>query len=90
MSALRAEATTERQFDQSLLKIPFPARISATARALVQVNRQRIALTERQAKSSTLAGLLALDSQHKNADAAVEVQVRLIRQELGLPPPEGS
>ncbi len=32
-AALRAEAATERWFDQCLLKIPFPPLVSATARS---------------------------------------------------------
>jgi hypothetical protein len=86
--ALRAEAATERRFDNLLLKIGFPPPIAATARALVRVNQHRIVLTELQAQSSTIAGLLSFTSGHKAADAAVETQVRIIRKQLGLPPPK--
>jgi len=89
-SALRAEAATERQFDQLLLRIPFPAAIAATAHDLVRVNQDRIGLTERQAQVATIASLLSFTIAHKAADAVVEVQVRIIRRELGLPPPENS
>src|SRR5215472_8090289 len=84
---LRAEAVTERWFDQRLLRIQFPGRIAATAHALVAVNNLRIALTERQARASSIGALLDLTVQHKAADAEVEVQVRIIRSDLGLPPP---
>lgn len=89
-SALRAQADTEAQFDRLLLKIPFPPSIKATARALVSANQRRISLTQRQARSASIAALLALTSQHEAADAAVEVQVRIIRHQLGLPPPDNS
>lgn len=87
---LRAEAATERRFDEQLLRIRFPSRITTTARATVAANRRRIALTGRQALSPSLAGLRSLDRRHKAADAAVETQVRLIRLFLGLPPPATS
>jgi len=87
---LREEAATERWFDQRLLKIAFPSAIALTARALVRVNDQRIALTTRQARARTISDLLALNASHRAADAAVEAQVRMIRKQLGLPPPDNS
>lgn len=87
-SDLRKEAATELAFDEDLLRIAFPVRIAATATALVAANNQRIALIRRQARAATIADLVALDKGHKAADAAVEVQVRQIREELGLPPPD--
>ncbi len=89
-TALRAEAATERWFDERLVKIPFPPGIGATARALVRVNERRIDLTELQAQSATYAGLWSLTVAHKAADAAVEAKVRIMRRELGLPPPGNS
>lgn len=87
---LRGEAATERWFDRRLLKIAFPSAIAATARALVRVNDQRIALTTEQARAMTTSELLAFNARHRAADAAVEVQVRIIRRQLGLPPPDNS
>jgi hypothetical protein len=87
---LRQEAATERWFDERLLKIAFPSAIAATARALVRANDQRIKLTTEQARAMTISKLLAFDVRHRAADAAVEVQVRIIRRQLGLPPPENS
>jgi len=84
---LRAQVATERRFDAGLLGLPFPDLIAQTARALVRANQARIALTERQARASTLTGMRRLDGRHRAADAAVEAQVRLIRVFLGLPPP---
>ena len=87
---LRAEAATEHRFDQLLSKIPFPSRIAATTRALIQANERRAALTGQQARSSSASGLLSFAGRHRAADAAVEAQVRIIRRELGLPPPQTS
>jgi hypothetical protein len=87
---LRAEVATERRFDRQLLRLKFPPRITLTARALVRANNSRIELTTRQAGAPSLARLRALDHRHKAADAAVENQVRQIRNSLGLPPPETS
>jgi hypothetical protein len=89
-SALRAQAATERWFDTQLLKIPFPARLAAIARALVRQNQWRINLTDTQAGARSVAALLSYTSLHKAADAAVEAQVRLIRRDLGLPSPQSS
>jgi hypothetical protein len=89
-SALHAEAATEDRFDNLLLEIRFPSRIAATAGALVRVNQHRIGLTELQARSSSLAGLHSFTAARTAADAAVEIQVRAIRRQLGLPPPENS
>jgi hypothetical protein len=89
-AALRAEASTERHWDRQLLKIPFPSFIAATARSLVVVNTRRASFTARQARSRSVAAMIAMTSGHKAADAAVEVYVRLIRRELGLPPPSSS
>jgi hypothetical protein len=87
---LRAEIVTERRFDAQLLRIHFPPWIATTARALVHANSARIALTERQARATSLAAMRAFDRRHDGANAALETQVRLIRQFLGLPPPETS
>jgi hypothetical protein len=89
-SALRAQAATERQFDRDLAKIGFPPQIAATARALIGVNEIRARLAEREARAGSISELLSFDSEHKLADAQVEAQVRVIRAQLGLPPPETS
>jgi hypothetical protein len=87
---LREETATERQFDAELLRIRFPSWIAMTAQALVRANDRRIALTERQARSASLASLRSDDHRHEAADAAVETQARQIRLFLGLPPPATS
>ncbi len=87
---LLAEAATERGFDQHLARISFPPQIAATARAMIRANQHRIALTQRQARAMSLAELVSFTTGHKAADAAVEAQSRLIRRQLGLPPPPES
>lgn len=57
-AALRAEAATERRFDLLLGKIRFPARIAPTALALIRVNQRRAVLTDQQAGSSSVTGLV--------------------------------
>lgn len=89
-AALRAQAATEQHFDRQLAAIPFPRDIAATARALIAVNEIRVRLTQRQAAAASIAALLSFTGDHKAADAEVEAQVRVIRAELGLPPPESS
>jgi hypothetical protein len=87
---LRAEAATERGFDRRLAAIPFPPGIAAMARALIQANQSRAALTGRQARSASLARLHSFAAQRRAADAAVEFGARLIRRALALPPPSES
>jgi hypothetical protein len=87
---LRQEVATERLFDKQLAAITFPPALESTARALIAANRKRFRMTERQARSTTLAQLQSLDARRKAGDAAVEVQVRLLRQQLHLPPPATS
>ena len=89
-AALRAEAATERHFDRQLAAIPFPPAIAATAQALIGVNEIRARFTDQQAAATSIRALLSFSGRHKAADAEVEAQVRVIRAELGLPPPETS
>jgi len=89
-AALRAEAATERGFDQELAAIAFPSGLAAMARALIQANQSRAALTGRQARSASLARLHSFAAGHRAADATVEFGVRLVRRALGLPPPSES
>jgi hypothetical protein len=89
-AALRLEAATERRFDRQLAAITFPPAIASTASALIRVNEIRARLTEKQARARSIPALLAFADDHKMADAQVEAQVRAIRAQLGLPPPETS
>jgi hypothetical protein len=89
-AALRFEAATERLFDRRLAAITFPPAIAATASALISVNEIRARLTEQQARARSIAALLSFAGDHNMADAQVEAQVRVIRAQLGLPPPSSS
>jgi hypothetical protein len=87
---LRSEVATENVFDQQLAQIPFPLSDASIVRALILANQQRAALTARQARTFSLARLRSFDTRHGASDAAVEVQVRLLRKALHLPPPTTS
>jgi hypothetical protein len=86
-ASLRQQVATERQFDTQLAAINFPPALENTARALTVANQRRFRVTLRQARSATLPRLRSLDAQRKAGDAAVEVEVRLLREQLRLPPP---
>jgi hypothetical protein len=90
VAALRGQAVTERGFDRKLAAIDFPAPLDTTAGLLIQANQARIALTLREAGATSLARLATFRKRHAAADAAVERQVRLLRKQLGLPPPDTS
>jgi hypothetical protein len=89
-AALRSQAATERWFDRQLAAITFPPAIAATADALIRVNEIRARLAEKQAQAQSIPKLLSFIDDHKMADAQVEAQVRAIRTQLGLPPPDTS
>jgi hypothetical protein len=87
---LRGEIATERMFDRQLLAIRFPEPVETVVRRLVTTNNARIALTSRQARSTSLAQLRSFDKRHAAADAGLEDEVRVIRVLLRLPPPSTS
>jgi hypothetical protein len=87
---LRDAAATERRFDRSLLAIAFPPAIEATVHALVSVNESRATLTTEAAASASLQQLRRSEQHLSTANSAVEQQVRTLRAQLGLPPPETS
>ena len=87
---LRAEVATATRFDRQLAAIKFPAAAGAIARDLIQANQARGQVISRQARARTLARMQALNAQHAAADAAVEAQVKRLRQALHLPPPSTS
>jgi len=89
-ASLRQQVATERLFDRQLAAITFPPALESTAHALTVANERRFRVTLLQARSATLARLRSLDAQRKAGDAAVEVEVRLLREQLRLPPPSSS
>ena len=85
--ALQKEVATELAFNTQLAELPFPPDIAVISDRLIQANQKRSQLIQQQAHAPTLARMRSLDSAHTSADAVVEVQVRAIRNALGLPPP---
>jgi hypothetical protein len=85
---LRDMAATEHRFDRLLLTIRFPPEIETTAHALVWTNENRAAIATRAARSRTLKQLRGYEQQLNAANGPLEQAVRLIRKQLGLPPPE--
>jgi hypothetical protein len=87
---LRAAVVTERRFDRQLIALSFPPRTEPFVRLLYRVNQARAALT------STAAGVTSrreLPGYQRRLDAANEPPedaVRVIRGQLGLPPPDTS
>jgi hypothetical protein len=87
---LRDAAATERRFDRRLLAIMFPAATERIARLLFQVNQSRASLTISAAASVSLRQLRSFERRLTAANAPVEEAVRVIRSQLGLPPPDTS
>jgi hypothetical protein len=87
---LRAAAATERQFDRLLLGITFPARTETVIRMLYTVNQERVQLTVTAAASTSLRQLHGYEQRLDAANEPVEEAVRVIRSQLGLPPPDTS
>jgi hypothetical protein len=87
---LRDAAATERQFDRRLLALKLPAATETVARLLVTANEARTRLTTVAAASTSLSQLHRYEPRLTAANASVEEAVRVIRSQLGLPPPETS
>jgi hypothetical protein len=87
---LRDAAATERRFDRRLLAIMFPAVTERIARLLFQVNQSRASLTISAATSVSLRQLGSVERRLSAANVPVEEAVRVIRSQLGLPPPDTS
>jgi hypothetical protein len=87
---LRNAAMVERLFDSRLLRIDFPPGAETAVRELYVVNQARASLTSLAATSASLHQLRRFERWLDDANGPVEQQVRLIRRDLGLPPPETS
>ena len=87
---LRDAAATEREFDRRLLALKLPPATAAVARQLVTVNEARARLTTAAAASTSLSQLHRYQPRLTAANEPVEDAVRVIRRQLGLPPPETS
>jgi hypothetical protein len=87
---LRNAAATERRFDWQLLRLPLPATEETIAHVMVTANESRARLSDRAAAAATLTVLHRYLRRLTAANAPVEDAVRVIRAQLGLPPPETS
>lgn len=87
---LRDAAATERLFDRRLLAIAFPAPIERVARLLAGVNEARASLATTAAASVSLRQLATFQPKLTAANGQVEEAVRVLRGQLGLPPPDTS
>jgi hypothetical protein len=85
-AALTAEVTSERAFDTSLARFPFPPAVAPTAKALIRADQARAKLTAEQARSSSLAQLRSFNARVKIASAAVKTKLRLVRTALETRP----
>jgi hypothetical protein len=83
-------AATERLFDRRLSAIAFAPVTEKIARLLYRLNQARASRTAVAARSTTLAQLRRRQRRLSEANAAVEEAVRVIRNQLGLPPPSTS
>jgi hypothetical protein len=78
-------AKTAASFDNQLSQITFPPAPDPHADLLIAADQKLIKLVKLQIKAKTLKKLRSFDARDRAADAAVEAQVRIIRQDLGLP-----
>jgi hypothetical protein len=86
----RLAAATERSFDRDLLAIALPSAAEATARALVKVNEARADITSQAAGAQSADQVESFEQDIDVANDVVEQQVKALRDELGLPPPDSS
>ena len=87
---LRTAVVTERRFDRQLIALSFPPRTEPFVRLLYRVNQARAKLTSTAAGATSLRELRGYQRRLDAANEPVEDPVRVIRVELGLPPPDTS
>lgn len=87
---LRAAVVTERRFDRQLIALSFPPRTEPFVRLLYRVNQARAELTSTAAGVTSLRELRGYPRRLDAANEPVEDAVRVIRGQLGLPPPDTS
>jgi hypothetical protein len=86
-AALTAEVMTERALGRSLAAFPFPPAVAPIAKGLIQANLARAALTEEQARSSSLTRLRSFNHRVRVADAAFQAEMRHVRTAIDAPLP---
>ena len=87
---LRAAAATERRFDRQLIAITFPPPTEPIVRLLYTANQARAGLSMTAAATTSLRQLRGYQTRLDAANEPVEEAVRVIRSQLGLPPPDTS
>jgi hypothetical protein len=87
---LRAAVVTERRFDRQLIALSCPPRTEPFVRLLYRVNQARAELTGAAAGVTSLRELRGYQRRLNAASEPVEDAVRVIRGQLGLPPPDTS
>jgi hypothetical protein len=87
---LRDAAVTEREFDRQLAALTFPQPAETFVRLLYKVNQSRATLTATAATAASVPQLRAYQSRLDSANEPVEDAVDVIRDQLGLPPPDTS
>jgi hypothetical protein len=87
-SLLQTIASTERSFDRDLLALQLPGQLGQIADAMVRVNEARATLTTQAATASSVASLRTYETELDAMNAPVETQVRALRVDLRLPPPD--
>jgi hypothetical protein len=88
-AVLAAEVTSVNGFDASLAGIAFPPAIAPIASALIQADQALARLIGEQARSSSLSKLRSFNQRVRVARAAVQTEMKLIREALDSPAPAG-
>ena len=88
-AALAAELTSEHAFDTGLAAIAFPPAIAPIAKVLIRAEQARANLTAEQARSSSLPQLRSFNKRVQVATAAVQTEMKLIREAVDSPPQAG-
>jgi hypothetical protein len=81
--------TSVHGFDTSLAGIAFPPAIAPIASALIQADQALARLIGEQARSSSLSKLRSFNQRVRVARAAVQTEMKLIREALDSPAPAG-
>ena len=88
-AALAAELTSEHAFDTSLAAIAFPPAITPVVKAVIRAEQARARLTAEQAQSSSLPQLRSFNKRAGIATAAVQAEMKLLRDAVDSPPHAG-
>ena len=87
---LQKQVQAETSFDNQLGDITFPPAPHPHVDLLIAADQKRIKLIKLQMQAKTLRKLRSFNAQDVAANAVVGEQVKIIRQDLGLPPAPGN